>query len=90
MKYIKSDNKIQVFENDVLAGEILWDKDNNVLNVQTTYVNPEFRSRKLGICLVDQCVEYARNNEFKIKPICSYVKHVFEKNEVDYKDVWEK
>ena len=57
-----------------------------VIHVDTTYVDPDFRNGFAGKKLVDECVSYARENNLKINPICSYVVRLFEKGK-QYEDV---
>ena len=57
--------------------------------VDHTGVADELKGKKVGRKLVDKIVEYAREENLKIIPQCSFVKKVFEENP-EYEDVWVK
>jgi len=59
---------------------------NEIISVNHTEVNGEYSGQGLARQLVDRVVDYAREGNKKIVPVCSYVKNVFEKNE-EFKDV---
>ena len=54
--------------------------------IDHTEVVDEERGEGLGKKLVYQAVDYARENNLKILPLCPFAKSVFEKNE-DIRDV---
>ncbi len=47
--------------------------------IDHTEVNPEFSGQGVGRKLVMAAVEFAREKELKILPLCPYAKSVFEK-----------
>lgn len=73
-------------DDDTKVGSLGYKLEDKVIYINSTYVDPEYRNRFLGKKLLDQCVKYARENEFKIFPRCSYVVKVFEKTN-KYDDV---
>lgn len=60
--------------------------EKGVLNLVHTETRIEFKGKGLASKLVKTSVEYARENNFKIVPGCSFAIHQFESNK-DYKDV---
>lgn len=56
------------------------------LTILHTVTEPEFRGRGLARKVFDFTVHYARNNNYKIIPICSYADSIFQK-EADLQDV---
>lgn len=54
--------------------------------IDHTEVNPGNEGKGLGKLLVKAGVEFARNNGYKILPLCPYAKSVFDKT-TEYKDV---
>lgn len=66
--------------------EITWTQMADVMVVEHTFVNENMRNQGLAKELVDRAVEYARENEYKIEPVCSYVATVFERSD-EYEDV---
>jgi hypothetical protein len=52
---------------------------NDKFIIDHTKVHSEFKGKNIGKQLVMAAVEYARNNNVKIIPTCSFVKSLFEK-----------
>ena len=55
--------------------------DNNVMNMIKTYVPPELRGRKIADAIVLKAMEYARENNLKIIPTCSYIETFIRRHE---------
>lgn len=47
------------------------------INVNHTFVDPSLRGEGVARKLMDKVVEYAKENNLKIKPTCSYAVKVF-------------
>lgn len=72
------------------AGEVsYYEAGEKTIVLDHTAVEDAFQGQQLGRKLVDQVVDYARQNGLKIVPQCTYAHRVFEKSE-DYADVWQK
>lgn len=54
--------------------------------ISHTGVRPALQGRGVARKLLNAAVEYARDHDLKIVPVCSYVQRVFDKSE-DYEDV---
>ena len=70
-----------IFENDSLAGELTFSwagKDKFIID--HTGVEKAFGGKGYGKKLVLKAVEYAREQEVKILPLCPYAKAVFDKH----------
>lgn len=70
-------------ENDTEAGRMTYSwagKDKFIID--HTEVNPAFNGRGVGKQLVLAAVDFARNKQIKIIPLCPFAKSVFEKNPV--------
>ncbi|MBP7397687.1 MAG: N-acetyltransferase [Flavobacterium sp.] len=53
--------------------------DDNKMTIDHTEVNPGNEGKGLGKKLVVKAIEFARANNYKIVPVCSFVKSVIEK-----------
>lgn len=73
-------------DDGTVNAEITWTQMADVMVVEHTFVNENMRNQGLAKELVDRAVEYARENEYKIEPVCSYVATVFERYD-EYEDV---
>jgi len=73
------EKRFLAMDGEVKAGSLGYELKDKVIYINSTYVDPEYRNRFLGKKLLDQCVSYAREKEFKIFPRCSYVVKLFEK-----------
>ncbi len=61
-------------------------KDDNTIIADHTYVSDELRGQGVAGKLFDTLIKYARENNLKIIPECSYVQSKMEKTS-DYDDV---
>lgn len=62
-----------------------WAGDSKFI-IDHTEVSPDFNGKGVGKKLLMATVDYARNNNLKIIPLCPFAKSVFDKNE-DIRDV---
>ena len=67
---------------DELA-KLTYRKEGEKLYFESTVVSSELRGQGIAGKLLDAGVEYARENGYKIVPICSYVAKKFESGEYD-------
>lgn len=72
-------------DEEVLA-EITWTLLGDVMAVEHTFVSPELRGQGVAKKLLDRAADYARENHYKIEPICSYVVTAFERYD-EYDDL---
>jgi uncharacterized protein len=70
----------KAFDQENLAGELfyVWAGTSKFI-IDHTDVNPEFKGKSVGKQLVTKAVEYARENNVKIIPLCPFAKSVFDK-----------
>lgn len=55
--------------------------------INHTEVKPESKGTGTGKALVEAGIKYARENNFKIVPVCAFAKAMFKKNMEEWKDV---
>lgn len=67
---------------DELA-KLTYRKEGEKLYFESTVVSSELRGQGIAGKLFDAGVEYARENRYKIVPICSYIVKKFESGEYD-------
>ncbi|HUQ96236.1 MAG TPA: GNAT family N-acetyltransferase [Chitinophagaceae bacterium] len=72
-------------DGETLAQMTYRQKDADLI-IEHTEVDDELRNKNVGYSMVKTAVQYARNNNLKIVPVCPFVKAVFDKKP-DYKDV---
>ena len=65
---------------DGLESHLEYIKNNQILNVIHTYVPSFLRGRGIAAKLVEAVIEYAKSNNFRIIPSCSYVKVYFDRH----------
>lgn len=73
-------------DGDKLAVLSYSQANDNKIVIEHTEVDPSLQGQGVGNKLVDAAVAYARKNQIKILPMCSFAAAVFEKEE-DYSDV---
>lgn len=62
------------------VGRLTWVQHGNIRAAEHTLVPPELGGRGIAGRLVDALIEDAREQGFKVKPVCSYVVKAFEKH----------
>lgn len=67
-------------------GEITWTLLGDIMVMDHTYVSDKLRGQGIAKKLLDTAVSYARENSFKMEPVCSYVVAAFNKSS-EYNDV---
>lgn len=77
-------------ENDEIAGKMKVRLKGSDLVVYSTKVAEQMRGKNIGKQLLETMVQYARLNEFKVIPICPFVKKQFERHPEEYEDLWKK
>lgn len=73
------ENKFELFDKDKKIGEICFKLDGNIMIVDHTEVDLEYKGQGLAKRLLDSLVKYADENNYKIRPVCSFVVKAFEK-----------
>ena len=83
----ESKGVFKAVENQKEAGRMTysWAGENKFI-IDHTEVNTEFGGKGVGKQLVMAAVEFARQNDLKIIPLCPFAKSVFQKTE-DIRDV---
>ncbi len=66
----------------------IW-SGNNHLSINYTEVIDLYKGQGIGKKLVEKAVEFARENNCTITPVCSFVRNIFDKNPA-YNDVRKK
>ena len=75
-------------ENENLICEISYSiADNNMISIDLTFVNDDYRGQGIAAQLVDRVVKMAREENKKIIPLCPFAKGMFERNSSLYADV---
>lgn len=79
--FISDDN------NDTIAELVYAQKQPGTMVIEHTEVDKAFRGKDVGDQLIYGAVAYARSNDLKIMPVCSFARAVFELKK-EYKDVY--
>lgn len=72
-------------EGEKLA-EITWQQNGQVMVMDHTYVSDKLRGQGVAKELLDQAAAYAREHDYNMDAVCSYVVAAFEKSNA-YDDV---
>lgn len=85
---LKGNNKFYIGEdeNNPIAQITYKDKDANTIIADHTYVSDELRGQGIAGKLFDKLIEFAREENKKIVPLCSYVKVKMERSS-EYEDL---
>lgn len=88
-KINKKEKQVQVFDKENKIGFIDIVEKENLIDAPRTEVDKKYGGQGIAGKLVDELVQYARDENKKIIPTCPYIKDKFEKDE-KYKDVYYK
>ena len=78
------------FEANVNSGlcELNYEKEGSgTLDFKRTFVPESLRHKGIGHKLVEQALDYAREEYYRVKPSCPFVKKVVEENKKRYEDL---
>ena len=79
MFFIEEDGKI--------VGHLKYSiEDNGILTIDHTEVDPAMSGNGLASDLVKHSVEFARKNDLKVNPLCSYAAKQYQRNE-EYREL---
>ncbi len=73
-------------EEGVMKAEITWTMLADVMIIEHTFVDETMRGKGLAKKLLDQAADYARDNNYKMEPVCSYAVTAFDRYK-EYDDV---
>lgn len=61
--------------------------EENLMRIDSTFVDPEFRGAGRAAILVKEAVAVAQQNKWSIRPVCSYAENFLNKHREQYKGV---
>lgn len=76
----------QYMQDGERLGEITWTLLGDVMVMDHTFVSDKLRGQGVAKKLLDTAASYARENDLKMEPVCSYVVAAFNKSD-EYDDV---
>lgn len=82
----ESENCFETTVDSFVAKVIYTLSDNKVMDVTGTYVPNELGGKGIAAALTKYVLEYAREQKWKVKPICSYTVAYMKKN-TEYGDL---
>ena len=87
MDFKRGDQKIEVYEDHQVVGEITYsDTKGGKWIIDHTYVDPNHRNQQIGEQLVKAVVGWAREEQVKLLPLCPFAKKEFE-HQSSYQDI---
>lgn len=90
MEIKKGYNKFYIGENEKqVVAEISWTVRGSTIIANHTYVAKELRGQNIAKQLLNKLIDMAKQENKKIRPVCSYVVAQFDKNP-DLNDLREK
>lgn len=70
----------------LVLAEIIWTQLADVMVIEHTFVDSSLRGQGIAKQLLDRAADYARENEYRIEAVCSYVVKAFETSH-EYDDI---
>lgn len=75
-----SEGSFFVNQDDVKVAELSYVKRGKSININHTHVDETLQGKGVAKAMVMAAVEWARQNEIKISPTCSYAQAVFKRD----------
>ena len=85
-KEVKREDKRFVINVDGKEVYVEYEMKDSKIDLDHTYTHPDLRGRGLAAQVVRAALEYAKENNFKVIPTCSYVRSFISKND-EYKEL---
>ena len=79
-----------IMEKEEQLGEMVISIADNALTVYHTEVDPKAEGRGLAKQMLDTMVQYARDHQLKVIPLCPYVLAQFKRHPKEYADLYQK
>ncbi|MBS7344096.1 MAG: N-acetyltransferase [Caryophanon sp.] len=84
---VRADEKaIEYTQDGRMLGEITWFLRDQTMVMDHTYVSNELRGQGIAKKLLDEAASYAREHNYKMQAVCSYVVTAFDRYD-DYEDI---
>lgn len=81
MNFKNENNTIYAYIDNQEAGHISYQhEDNNIIAATHTFIDPSMRGKNIAGALLKELVQFAQQNNLKIRPVCSYVVAKFAQN----------
>ncbi|MFC4209785.1 GNAT family N-acetyltransferase [Pedobacter lithocola] len=80
----------EIFDEDGMVGEMIFDINGTDLTVYHTEVEPEKEGQGYAKMLLESMVAYVREEKLMVRPMCPYVQLQFSRHEDLYQDIWNK
>ena len=79
-----------IMEKEEQLGEMVISIADNALTVYHTEVDPKAEGRGLAKQMLDTMVQYSRDHQLKVIPLCTYVLAQFKRHPQEYADLYQK
>jgi predicted GNAT family acetyltransferase len=88
IKHRENDSRGMFFVEDEkgIYAELTYTKKQDILTIDHTEVRPELEGQGIATKLLAHSVDFARENNYKIDPLCPFAEVQFDRNE-SFKDV---
>lgn len=70
----QTENRFEALSNQEIIGVVNYDKEDDVIIVTHTGVEPEYEGQGIAGALTKEVLAYITKNSLKITPLCSYTK----------------
>lgn len=80
MEILQGNNKFYVGNEVAPDAEITFQPSGDAIVIDHTYTDPKLRGQGVAKQLVERAVDYARENNLKVVPLCSYARVVIERD----------
>jgi uncharacterized protein len=85
-----NEGSFDLFENGLKIGEMVVGILGSSMTVYHTEVDPAHEGKGMAKKLLENMVNYARENTLTVTPLCQYVQAQFRRHPDQYADLWSK
>lgn len=79
-----------LFDQDQKIGEMIVEVMDGNMKVYHTEVDEDQKGKGYAKMLLEAITDYARSNQLKVIPLCTYVAAQFKRHPDEYADIWNK
>ena len=86
IQLMNDESGFELLEGNVQVGSIVWELQDHIMMMNSTFVDSSLRGKNAGIQLLNAAANFAREHQYKMQAVCPYIVKMFERSK-EYDDV---
>ena len=79
MRFKHKDSKFKLFVDAEEVGSLTYEDHDNVVHFNSVHVDPNHQNQGYAFKILTEATTYARDNDYKVLPVCPYVISAFDR-----------